>query len=149
MPIRAAVDGDWGGAASEITRPIGAADCGEFPSFDELVLAEGVPGRGVTIRAGVGHAKRTVAEIAGTCNLPPVVEGYLPGSQLVTGDKFYDKVGPAMLEVDTSGGWGERGTVSWEFDNIQHEGAVLGPGDKIRVTNRYGLVSNEYEIPQP
>lgn len=75
-----------------------------YPSFNALVLAEHAAGRGVTVRAGVGWAKRTVAEIQWSCSAvtpnptsvvpDPVV---IPGPYVVYGTGFGGVVGQLHL----------------------------------------------------
>lgn len=75
---------EWSGAGCRIIPPITVADCTRYPTFDELVLEEGVAGRGVTIRKGQAWAARTVAQIAGSCAVyVPDVTGHWPGQWMV------------------------------------------------------------------
>ena len=62
----------------------------------------------------------------------------------VTG--FGQKTGPAKLEVYDGESWSERDTVSWNDTLIQHATPLLNPGDKVRVTNSWGNVSNEFVV---
>jgi hypothetical protein len=70
---------EWAGAASKLIPPITAGDCAKWPAFDELVREEMKPGRGCTVRAGVGFARRTAAEISESCALVvPVITEVTP-----------------------------------------------------------------------
>lgn len=104
MPIVTVSREEWAGAASCIIAPVGADVCPLYPSFNALVLQEHAAGRGVTVRAGVGFAKRTVAEITASCQaVTPNPTGSVPldlspGTvAYITGTGFADVVGQLHL----------------------------------------------------
>jgi len=57
------------GAASVLRPPITVEECAKYDSFEELVTALEVAGKGCTIRGGRAFAKNTVAEIAVECTV--------------------------------------------------------------------------------
>lgn len=134
------------GAASLLVPPITSGECTLFPSLELLVRAEGVAGRGATIRHGLAFAKRTPAELAAACAADPLITGYNGASRLVVGVRFFEKSGPAKLEVSQGAVWVERGTDIWQETMIRHVPPPLVPGWWVRVTNKYGLVSNEFAV---
>lgn len=109
MPIIVASKAVWAGASSLVVRPIGAGDCTRFPTFEELVLEEAGASRGLTVRAGVGYAKRTVAQIASSCAVyEPDVTGHWPVQWIVgqlaraSGLHFEDVGGECWLTDNAS-----------------------------------------------
>jgi len=146
MPIVNVTGKTWAGAAAGVIKPITSADCTVYPTFEELVRAEAVVSRGCTVRAGRGWAKRTVAQIASTCYAVPTITGYNSPGRNVAGVRFFEKVGVAKLEVDVGAGWVERSTTTWSDVFIHHSGSGLLPTNKLRVTNKYGLVSNVWTV---
>lgn len=136
----------YGGAATRIEPPITAGDCTLSPSFDELVDQEQQPGRACTIRFGKGWARRTTAQIAYACTNVPQITGYTTGNRTVAGNHFYTKSGPAKLEYKLGADWLLTPTSSWSDTAIVHTVPPLVPGNKLRVTNKFGTLSNEYTI---
>jgi hypothetical protein len=81
VPIKACDKREWAGAGSKLLPPISSGDCGNSPDFNDLVLHESKPGRGVVVRAGMAFAKRSPDEIGVMCGLgEPVVNTVHPGS---------------------------------------------------------------------
>lgn len=146
MPILNVVGRGWSGAAAGVVRPITSADCTIYPTFEELVRSEGAVSRGCTVRQGRGWAKRTVAEISSSCYAVPAITSYVAGTRTLVGVRFYTKTGPAKFEVNVGAGWVVRATDVWTSTLIHHAAPILVPGNKLRVTNSYGLVSNEWTV---
>lgn len=83
MPIKAGDRREWAGAGSKLLPPITAGDCANTADFNELVLHESKPGRGVVVRAGMAFARRTPAEIGVMCGLvTPVVNSVDPAAAM-------------------------------------------------------------------
>lgn len=134
------------GAATRIVPPITAGDCTLSPSFEQLVDQEQQPGRACTIRAGKAWARRTTQQIAYACTNVPEITGYTPATRTTTGNHFYTKTGPAKLEYNVGAGWLTKATSSWNDTTIVHAPPPLVAGNRLRVTNKYGIMSNEYTI---
>ncbi len=136
MPIRVADRREWGGASSKIVKPIMAEDCVMAPCFACLVSQEAQPGRGCTVRAGVGWAKRSVEQIAETCTPPtPIITSTTPNPWVIgnPGSVYGSNFGPEPGLVVLKGGewWGGPGVTyqqpveSWA-DGLIKVSAVVG-----------------------
>lgn len=155
MPIAKAETTEWAGAASKLVPPITEEDCVLFPEFGALAREESKPGRGCTVRAGVGWAKRTNAEIAIVCTpATPTITNHAPPLWLtnhvasVDGMGFYDVGGFVRLgNADTWLGctYTELQTVgAWQSTNVALSSVNWGmaPGTAwIYVQNKYGKVN--------
>lgn len=76
----------------------------------------------------------------------PVITSVSRFTCIITGTGFGQKTGPAKLEVHTGESWSERATTSWDNTVIEHAAPPLLPGNKVRVTNSWGNVSNEFVV---
>lgn len=69
----------YAGASTRIVPPVTGAECVNWPSFEALVVEESKLGRGCTVRAGRGWARRGLAVVEGCCGAAwPVVTGASP-----------------------------------------------------------------------
>lgn len=79
---------EWAGENSRVVRPVSGADCAKFPTFDELVAAEGAALRGVSIRGGVAHLEASVEELAVACEwIEPYIDEVIPPFILFQGEE--------------------------------------------------------------
>jgi hypothetical protein len=76
----------------------------------------------------------------------PVITSVTQFTYTVSGAGFGQKTGPAKLEVYEGESWSERATTLWNNTTIQHAAPLLPPGAKVRVTNAWGNVSNEFTV---
>lgn len=76
----------------------------------------------------------------------PVITLVTPFTYTVSGTGFGEKTGPAKLKVHDGESWSERATTFWSNTSIQHVPPILIPGSKVRVTNSWGNVSNEFTV---
>ena len=90
--------------------------------------------------------RRRQFEDAQSAGPTPVIMSVTRFTCTISGTGFGQKTGPAKLEVYEGGSWSERGTTYWNDTSIQHTGQVLDPGSKVRVTNSWGNVSNEFIV---
>jgi len=67
MPLITNNSGEFPGALTIIEPPIGAGDCTNFDTFEELCSEECVASRGCTIRSGKAWATRAVGDIETDC----------------------------------------------------------------------------------
>jgi len=88
---------------------------------------------------------RQFEDAEGTGPIPVVTSVNRP-IRYIYGTDFGQKIGKAKLEVYVEGEWSERGTMNWFDTWIQHDLPTLPAGSKVRVTNAYGNVSNEFEV---
>ena len=76
----------------------------------------------------------------------PVITSVTRFTCTISGTGFGEKMGPAKVEVYEGESWSERATTSWNETMIQHAAPPILPGGKVRVTNSWGNVSNEFIV---
>lgn len=67
MPLEVNVSDEFPGALCVAIPPIGAGDCTNFDTFEELLLNEENEAGAVTIRSGIGWCSRSKTDIETTC----------------------------------------------------------------------------------